>query len=279
MNKPMGVHRSVVLLAGLLAALLFVSADTPADEGIQFVYEFNEGHSQQYKVNFKQEMFWGSLSQSAIVDMEVTEKCTGVTEDGDFTMEIVFDKVDASIMMFDRMQETNMGEQLSGQAIGFILNKFGEADEIKALGYIESWNAMEQMLKAFVQRFYVYLPDESHAKGDKWEHTDEMDEDGMNITWQTEYEFKEMKAQKGRNCAKVKTSTELGIAGMSNQAGIDYKMDGEGDGGFELYFDAADRIVVKLKGSMEIKTDMTPLSGKGDTQESTINYEIQRELL
>jgi len=279
MDRKLRVDLLALVLVVAVAALMLVPADTRADEGIHFVYEFNEGHNQQYKVSFKQEMFWGTFSRSAIIDMEVTEKCTGVTKDGDFVMEIVFDKVDASVMMFDKMRETGIGDQLTGQAVGFTVNKFGEPDDIKALGYIESWNQMEPMVKAFVSRFYVYLPDESHAKGDKWEHTDEMDEGGMNITWTTEYEFQDMAQEKGRDCAKVKTETDMGIAGVSNQAGTDYEMEGEGDGKFELLFDAADKIVVKLKGSMEIKSDMTPVAGKGDSIESTINYEIQRELL
>ena len=100
-----------LILGVAVAVLSLVTADTAADDGVHFVYEFSDGHTQQYKVNFKQEMFWGTFSQSAIIDMEVTEKCVGATEDGGFKMEIVFDKVEASVMMFDRMQETGIGDQ------------------------------------------------------------------------------------------------------------------------------------------------------------------------
>lgn len=277
MNKT-GVRWPIVL--GLaVAALVAAPSGIPADDGVHFAYEFSEGYVQQYKVNFKQEMFWGSFSRSAIVDMEVTEKCVGVTEDGVFEMELAFDKVEASIMMFDRMQGSGIGESLEGQSIAYTVDKFGETNDVRALGYIEAWNQVEQLVTEIANQFYVYLPDESHAKGDEWEHTDERDEDGMNITENWEYKFEKVEEKKGRECAKVKAAVEFGIGGIASTPAGDFDMDGEGDGKYEFYFDTTEKLVVRMKGSIEVKSDMVPVSGTGDEIESTVIYEIVRELL
>jgi hypothetical protein len=278
MNKMMGICSLAVL--GLAAAVL-VSTPTsiPAEDGIHFVYQFKKGHVQQYKVNFKQQIFWGSFSRSAMIDMEVTEKCVDVTEDGLFEMELVFDKVEASIMMFDRMQDSGIGEGLTGQTITYTVDKNGETNDVRALGYIEVWNQIEQMVTEIANQFYVYLPAEDRAEGEKWERTDERDEDGMNITANWEYEFDKFEEVKGRDCAKVKAEVEFGIGGIASTPGGDFNMEGEGDGDYEFFFDAAESMVVKMKGSMEVKSDMVPVSGSGDEVESTIIYEIERELL
>jgi hypothetical protein len=252
---------------------------TPADEGIHFEYGFGEGYVQQHKVEFKQEMFWGSFSRSAMFDMEVTEKCVGVTEDGSFEIELKFDKVDASVMMFDKLQDSNMGESLTGQAISYTIDKFGETNDVRAVGYIEAWGQIEQLVTEIANQLYVYLPSQSHAEGDKWEYTDERDEDGMNITENWEYEFEKLEQAKGRDCAKIKAEVEFGIGGIASTPGGDFNMDGEGDGDYEFFFDGSEKLVVKMKGSIEVKSDMNPVSGSGETIESTIIYEIKRELL
>lgn len=278
MNRPRCDHWLVVM-ALALAALIAAPGGTPAEDGVQFVYKFSEGYVQQYKVGFKQEMFWGTFSRSAMVDMEVTEKCVGVTEEGMFEMELVFDKVDASIMMFDKLQESGIGESLTGQAISYTVDKFGETNDVRALGYIDSWNQLEQLVTELVNQFYVYLPSESRGEGEEWEHTDERDEDGLNVTEVWDYKFEKIEEKKGRACAKVKAEIEYGIGGVASTPGGDFNMDGGGDGKYEFYFDTAEKIIVKMKGSVEVKSDMSPVSGTGDTIESTVNYEIDRELL
>jgi hypothetical protein len=269
-----------IAILGLAAAVLVAGPDVaPAGDGVHFEYTFEKGYIQQHKVKFKQEMFWGSYSRSAIVDMEVTEKCLGVTEDGRFEMELVFDKVETSIMMLDRLQESRIGESLTGQAIDYTVDESGAVRDVRAVGYIESWSQIEQLVTEIANQFYVYLPAEDHSPGQKWEHTDERDENGMNVTENWEYEFDKMEEQMGRECAKVKAEVEFGIGGVASTPGGDFNMDGEGDGKYEFYFDGTEKMIVKMKGSIEVKSDMIPLSGDGETVESTINYEIERELL
>jgi hypothetical protein len=278
MNRPRSFQWLAVLTL-VVASLAAVPAGTTAEDGVYFAYEFSEGYVQQHKVGFKQEMFWGTFSRSAIIDMEITEKCVGVTDDGLFQMELVFDKVEASIMMYDKLQESGIGDNLTGQTISFTVDKFGETNDVRAVGYIDSWSQMEQLVTELANQFYVYLPAENHSEGEEWERTDERDERGMNITEMWNYKFDKVEEKMGRKCAKVKAEVEYGIGGMTTTPGGDVNMEGEGDGKYEFYYDPAEKLVVKMKGSVEVNSDMTPVSGNGDTIKSTISYEIDRELL
>jgi hypothetical protein len=268
------------ILAALCVFVLAVATpgEAPADDAVMLKYNFKEGYSQDYKVKFTQEVFFGTFSRSVFADLEVTERCVGVSEDGKFMMEIVFNKVEASMMMFDKMQESQMGKQLTGQKVAFVVDKHGEVDEIKPVGYIESWQQMESDINAVVNGFYAYLPDKEVTKGESWENTDEQNDDGMHITSQSEYTFKEMKEEKGRNCAQIKSETKTGIGGVNTTPMGEFQAEGEGEGESELYFDPSAGIIVKMKGKMDIKMDMTPVDG-GDTVETTVSYQIEKELL
>jgi PAS domain S-box-containing protein len=133
-------------------------------------------------------------------------------------------------------------------------------------------------LNQLVNGFYPYLPDKEVAEGESWEDSKERDEDGMHVTSNAKYTFKEMKEQMGRNCAKVEAEVETGIGGVSTTPMGEYEAEGEGEGEAEFYFDPADAIVVWIKEKIEIKMDMTPVSG-GDVVETTISFQVERELL
>ncbi len=266
----------ILVAIGVLAVT--IAAPAPAEESVVFTYKFREGYNQDYKIKFSQEMYFGSFGMSFFWDLEVTFKCVGITEDGKFNMEVVFNKVDASRMQGDRMEETKLGEQLTGQTVACVVDVHGEVDDIKAMGYIEAWRQIERDIKTVIQAFFVYLPAEEVAKGENWENTDERNQEELHITSRSEYEFKEIKDKKGRQCAKVKAKTEVGIGGVQETPQGDFKAEGEGEGETEFYFDVADGIIVKLKDEMEIKMDMTPVAG-GDGFEITRSYQIEVELL
>lgn len=266
------------IVVAIAAAALFAPSPTAADEAVYFGYDFNEGYSQRHEANYSQEMSRGTYNWSLIFDLEVTEKCVGLTEDGLFKMEIVFDKVEASVMMFDQMRETHIGEQLTGQAISFKLDKNGEYSDIKSMGYIESWQQIQDTIEGFVDAFYVELPAEGYAEGGSWESGGERERGGVTSIWRAEYEFKEMKKEADRECAKVEIESDVDISGVVETPGGDFETDGEGEGKSELYFDPSVGLVVKLKSKMDIELNQTPSSG-GDATEMAIMWEIERKLL
>ncbi len=265
-------------MIAMIAVAVSVPMELAADDSATFAYDFDEGHNQDYKVKFTQETFFGTYSSSVFADMEITEKCVGTTEDGKFKMEVTFNKVESSMMWMDKMQESQMGEALMGQSISFVVDGHGEVDGLKALGYIESWRQFEGSIKQLVDGFYPYLPGKEISKGENWENSKETDEEGMHVTSNAVYTFKEMKEVKGRNCAKVAAEVETGIGGVSTTPMGEYKAEGKGEGEGEYFFDPADGIIVKIKEKIEIKMDLTPVSG-GDAVETTVSFEVERELL
>ena len=101
----------------------------------------------------------------------------------------------------------------------------------------------------------------------------------MLITTSGVYSFKEIKNEKTRQCAKVKADISQEFEGTSSTPMGSFNAVGEGKGEYEFLFDPSDSAIVKLKGKHEVKMDMTPESGKGDDVETTVNIEIERELL
>jgi hypothetical protein len=268
----------IAALVAVLAVVVVVPLELSAGDSAMLSYDFDEGHNQDYKVKFTQETFFGTYSSSVFADMEITEKCAGITEDGKFRMEVIFNKVESSMMWMDKMQDSKMGDALMGQSVAFVVDGHGEVDDLKALGYIESWRQFEGSIKQLVKGFYPYLPGKEISKGENWEDSKETDEEGMHVTSNAVYTFKEMKEEKGRNCARVESEVETGIGGVSSTPMGEYKAEGSGEGGGEFFFDPAEGIIVKIKEKIEIKMDMTPVSG-GDAVETTVSFQIERELL
>jgi hypothetical protein len=268
----------ILVVIGILAVTIAAPAPTGAEDSVMFKYKFKEGYNQDYKIKYSGEMFFGTFGMSFFTDLEVTFKCVGVTEDSKFNMEIVFNKVDASRQRGDRMEETGMGEQLTGQTVACVVDVHGEVDDIKAMGYIEAWRQIEQEVRTVIKAFFAYMPAEEVAKGETWENTDEQSQEDLHVTSRSVYEFNEIKDEKGRQCAKVEAETEIGIGGVQTTPQGDFKAEGEGEGKTELYFDVADGIIVKMKDKMEIKMDMVPVAG-GDGFEITRSYQIEVELL
>jgi hypothetical protein len=273
--------RVLVVLIGVLVSLSAAIAVVHAEDGILFKYSFEKGKSFDHKVKYTQEVAFGSFAYSQFMDLEVTEKCTGITEDGKYQMEMVFNKVESSTMQFDKMVEDPSGDNLVGQAVSYLVDEHGEVSEVKALGYIENWQMLSTKIVPLVDGWYIHLPAEDVTNGGTWkEQTDKEDNgEGLLITTSATYSFEEMKKEKGRNCAKITADISQEFEGTSSTPMGNYDADGEGKGEYEILFDANDSVIVKLKGKHEVKMDMTPESGKGDDVETTVNIEIERELL
>jgi hypothetical protein len=273
-----GRRRRGLAALSLCAAVAVAAATPAAGKAIQFQYQYEEGSSFKHKVKFTQEVWFGTFSRSQIVDLEVTEKCVGKTEDGKFKMEMVFNKVESSLMMFDQMQEDQLGAGLTGQSVSYIVDSHGEVSEIRAMGYIEAWERMSAAVEGLLNGWYAYLPAEEVAVGDGWTQNKTEEEEGLVTETEAEFTFEEMKEEVGRECGKVEAETELVISGTTNTPMGTFDAEGTGEGKFEFAFDPTALVVVKLKGKIEIKMDMTPSSGKGDKVETTVNIEMEREL-
>jgi hypothetical protein len=272
------IMRRFGILSVAALALSVAASAVIAGTGVHFAYDIKEGQTESFKVKFNQETDLGFFLMSSFVDMEVTETCVNVDEDG-YLMEMTFDKVEASRMFQDKMSQDPIAAALIGQKIAYRVNRHGDVTDLKAAGYIEGWGQVERIIKPMVESGYSYLPDAEIDEGGEWGKDGETEKTGedLEVTTVSNFKFKEMKEQKGRNCAKIVGRLENTIAGTTFTPQGNMSADGKGKGKFEMYFDPATSVIVKLKASMDIKMDLTP--ERGDAVETTISYTLERELI
>jgi hypothetical protein len=271
-------NRMHIVMAALLA-VVFIAGSVGAGDDIMFGYKFEEGYSSKYKLKFSQEVDFGGFAMNVFADFEVEEKCTGVT-DSTYTMEATFIKVEASRMVFDNIEEHPMSEQLAGQTVVYSVDAHGDVSGIKAAGYIDGWAGMKDIVEQVIESSYVYMPDAAVAAGGEWQQEAEKEttDDGMEVVTSSKFEFKEMKQENGRDCAKIVGKMENTFSGVMTTPQGAMEADGTGAGEYECYFDPGTTTIVKLKGRVDVKMDMIPESG-GDAVETTVAYQVEKELL
>ncbi len=272
------MRRSVIIAVAAILMVVAVSV-AGADEPVLFAYVMEEGQAESFKVKFSQETDLGFFMLSFFVDMEVTERCIKADSVG-YTMEMTFDKVEASRLFQEKMTQDPMSNNLTGARVTYRVDRHGEVTDIKATGYIEGWSQAERVIKPIIESGYAYLPDREVAAGGEWGKDAEIDttDAGLEITTTSKFKFKETKKEKGRQCAKVEGRVQNIIGGETDTPQGLMAANGEGKGKFEIFFDVATHTVIKLKASMDIKMDLVPQS-RGDTIETTISYSLQREIM
>lgn len=261
----------------LTAVVAFLSTGVDAGDEVMFAYTFADGYEQAYKVKFSQEVDAGFMTMSIFADLEVTEKFIAAEEES-FQMEMVFDKVDASLMMFDQMQDAPISENLTGKSVFFTVDRHGSVTDIKAADYIEGWDRISQIVEPVIEGGFAYLPNREVAMGGSWEPEAEEDTgNDMTITHTGEIVFMKTAKEKGRECSYVEGKTQSVIGGTIDSGMGAANADGKGESEFEFYFDAANSIVVKMKQKTDVKMELTPEAG-GDSFETVVNYSLEREI-
>lgn len=275
-----GVKIERVVMTFVFAAVTMVFA-AHAGDGVHFVYKYEEGASFAHKVKFSQEVEYGSFSYSQFMDMEVTEKCVGVREDGTFQMEMTFNKVESSKMQFDNMVEDKTADNLVGRSLGYLVDGQGDVSDVKSLGYIENWEAMAENMNTVINLWYAYLPDEEIPVGGGWEGETGGDGDGSGLvmTSNSTFTFEEMKEEIGRKCARVTAKIKNKLNGTNETAMGSFVVDGGGTSEYEIFFDPKGSFIVKMKGKSEMAMDMKPEDGKGNAVETTVSIQLERELM
>ncbi|MCH7548835.1 MAG: hypothetical protein IH969_04745 [Candidatus Krumholzibacteriota bacterium] len=157
------MRRSVIIAVAAILMVVAVSV-AGADEPVLFAYVMEEGQAESFKVKFSQETDLGFFMLSFFVDMEVTERCIKADSVG-YTMEMTFDKVEASRLFQEKMTQDPMSNNLTGARVTYRVDRHGEVTDIKATGYIEGWSQAERVIKPIIESGYAYLPDREVAAG------------------------------------------------------------------------------------------------------------------
>ncbi|MDH4037457.1 MAG: hypothetical protein OEX18_07245 [Candidatus Krumholzibacteria bacterium] len=266
-----------LVFCGLFVAGASFAAQALAQD-VMFAYSFEEGSSRQYRVKLSQELAFSGNTMGQIGDFEVTLKCLSVA-DGVASMELVFDKADMMREMFGNQAADPLADMLVGHGIVFKVDPSGEVSDIAQSGYYDGWDSVQPFVEPLVKGWFPRLPGRAHAPGGTWESSDtEKGADGTDVKVTAHYTYKENKKQGGVDCASVTGDLATEVAGTSVSPMGTFQVEGGGKGKFEFLFDPAARAIVKLKSRMTVDMDLTPRAG-GDTVDTSVNYQMERELL
>jgi hypothetical protein len=270
------IRRLVFCCMFVAAASLAVQASA---QEVLFAYGFEAGSSNRYRVKLSQEMEFGAGAMGQFGDFEVTVKCVSVT-DGKASMEMTFDKADMSRTMFGNMSSDPTSEAMVGKSAVYTVDASGEVSDFKPGGSYAEWDQIQQISQAIVESsWYVTLDGRKASPGESWDASrKDTAPGGVEVASTGTYKFKEMKKEKGRDCASVVLESTNVLSGQTSNPMGTFDVTGEGKGKFEFLFDAAQRMIVRLKTRSEAKMSLTAPGG-GDPQEVSVVVQVERELL
>jgi hypothetical protein len=264
--------RSFVLF--LVPALFALSTAQAA--GVNFSHRFEAGKSDRYRVKMNTDADFRGMTMTQLADMEVTAKCVSVAPDR-VVMEVTVDKAEMSRAMMGNMEADPTAAQIVGKAVGFVVNAKGEVSEISPVGYFEAWEEVRRLYEPLLKTFYVYMPGGEVAVGGEWtQDRKDTEETGVELSSKTVFKFKEMKKEKGVDCAFVTADISSTMGGTSTTPMGAFAVDGKGRGKYEFLFDALSGKVLRFKSKTDIEMDLTPQAG-GDPVASIMGYTIERE--
>lgn len=280
LHKPM--HGFFVVL---FAVFLIFPAAAAAEGTVKLAYNFEAGYSQKYKCEYSQSQDFYGMNYVILIEMEITESCVEVMGDTAYKMEVVFDEVSSSMTMNDKLMQNNFDEAFKEQTVSYQVDKFGEVSDVKAKSYIEGWRQYGEIVKMALGGCYPQLSDKTVKEGEKWEEdTTENPEDnpGLEVTTNIAYEFKELKKEKGRECAEIHTKAKSTFQGLVITPQGELNTDGEAETEAEFFFDVEGGGIVKLKlkavEDAKLKQKATAPGGKEEEHEMHRSYEIKKEL-
>jgi hypothetical protein len=269
------MHRQALLFLG--AALLATAA--VAGEGVMFAHRFEADSSQRYRVRFDSSLDMAGMEITSVVDMEATVKCLAVV-DGKSAMVMTFDKMEMSQMIMGKMESSPMSAMVEGKSVNFSVDAHGEVSEITPAAGFDAWAEVRMLVEPILQGWYVYLPATEVAVGGEWQRENRKvtSGSGEEVISNEYFKFKEMRKEKGRECAVVEQTADETVGGARPTPMGTFALSGAGKAKFEFLYDPASGRVVRIKGATDLDIDMTPESG-GDAVKTAVSNHVERELL
>jgi len=214
------------------AAGIPVSAGAKAEKQVFYAaYGFEQGETNRFKMEFNQESEVRGYSIVSLIDMEITEKCVEVVDDTLFKMELTVDKIEASMRRNDKLLDSDIGDDVSGQVFTFDLTPKGETRNLEPKGYIENEKEVVALLSSMLRIAYPALPDSEVTVGKEWKlEGSERGEAGseMETEYDATYIAEGEKKIKGRKCYKIKGKSNVYVHGRMTNEYADMR---EGRGG------------------------------------------------
>jgi len=264
----------------IAAVMLVVLMGTAGAAGeVMFAYKFEPGKAQRYRLKLDTRMEMSGMEVSQMADMTVAVTCAS-HDKGVYTMNLVFEKVDASNVLAGNKSTDPNAAGMVGKSVIFTVDEHGAVSGITPGPGFDSWTTVQQVVEPTLKSWYVYMPASKVALGGKWEREGYRDKafSGTEYVTTELFTFRANGKEKGRDVALVDHNVTTTVGGTSESPYGTYKLAGSGKGKFEFAYHPATRTITRLTGDMETKIDMTPKTG-GDTMKTTIANHIERELL
>ena len=246
---------------------------------VMFAYKFEPGKAQRYRLKLNTQMALSGMEVSQVADMTVAVTCAS-HDKGVYTMNLVFEKVDASNVLAGNKTPDPNAAGMVGKTVIFTVDEKGAVSGITPGPGFDSWTTVQQVVEPILKSWYVYMPASNIAPGGKWQREGYRDKaaSGTEYVTNEHFTFRANGKEKGRDVALVDHDVTTTVGGVSESPYGTYKLAGTGKGKFEFAYHATTRTITRLTGDMETKIDMTPQSG-GEAMKTTIANHIERELL
>jgi len=266
------------MLAAAIAVTTMTTLATAAGD-VAFVYKFEPGKSQKYRLQINTEMEMTGMQASQVADMMVTVACVSKKADA-YAMTLTFDKVDASNTIGGNMTADPTAIKMVGKSVGFTVDANGTVSDIGPGAGFDAWPEVQQVVEPTLKNWYVYLPGNTVKVGGTWKRDNHRDKSaaGSEYVSNESFKYREMKKLKAHDVAVVDEDVTTEVGGSSQTPVGVFNLAGTGKGKFEFQFDPAIGAIRFFKGSMDTDINMTPQSG-GDPMKTTVTNHIERELI
>lgn len=263
-----GAMLALVVVAGIVAAVA-----SEAGRTVHFTLGYSEGFEQKYKVKYSQEIDGGFFTFARFADVKITDRCVGADTSG-LKMKTSFDEVEMSRRVMERLQEDPAGAQLTGKSVSYRVTPDYDVEDIQVEGYVENWAQIQDLAQIVLDSGFPWLPDREYSKGDSWDLPEREEKENGRVKRTTAtFKFKEMKKEKGRECAKVEGEIQVHMEGSFQSPQGSVEGVGEGKGKLEFLFDPERRVFVKLKSKFEMEIR----SRDTDDLIASVAYSVERE--
>lgn len=268
--------RRMLFMAVMLAAMIGTAA---AAGDVLFGYKFEPGKAQRYRLKLNTQMEMSGMAVSQVADMTVNVTCSS-HDKGAYTMNLVFEKVDASNVLAGTTTTDPNAAGMVGKSVIFTVDEHGTVSGITPGPGFDTWSTVQQVVEPTLKSWFVYMPASKVAVGGKWKREGYRDQAASGTEYMTNefFTFRSNAKEKGRDVALVDHDVTTTVGGTSESPYGTFKLVGTGKGKFEFAYNPSNRTITRLKGDMETKIDMTPQSG-GTAMKTTIANHIERELL
>jgi hypothetical protein len=265
------IMKAIFCVVVLVVTHLIIPESTTADsESVMFRHAFETGESQRYKIKRGMEYSYRGRALEYYVDLEVTEKCVGVSG-GVYSIELTFDKVDGFSLVRDEMVPYEEVNGMEGQTISYSVNRRGRVENIRQETMVADWPTTKYFIQRIIHRWYAGFPNKECVKGETWVNANTDTTDGIIWTNDGANEFKGMKKKKGKKCARILHKSELVSKSLSGARPPTERYVRKMD----YYVDAETCRLVKLKGNVEvIGMWFAGAGGRGDGNE-TLEIELK----